>query len=97
MREKTASIYDELVEKQVIKEMKPEMIESIDGMELMAEEVEKEISYGIKAEEIETTIQNEDGTETTVTETVKMMNPTLYSDYARFVDEASPYLLSDPE
>ncbi|WP_143113112.1 transposase, partial [Limosilactobacillus mucosae] len=44
LREKTASIYDELVEKQVIKEMKPEMIESIDGMELMAEEVEKEIT-----------------------------------------------------
>lgn len=44
LREKTASIHDELVEKQVIKEMKPEMIESIDGMELMAEEVEKEIT-----------------------------------------------------
>lgn len=63
----------------------------------VGEEVEKEIRYGIKAEEIETTIQNEDGTETTVTETVKMMNPTLYSDYARFFDEASPYWQSDPE
>ncbi|MRG70113.1 IS1182 family transposase, partial [Lactobacillus reuteri] len=44
LREKTANIYDELVEKQVIKEMKPEIIESIDGMELMAEEVEKEVA-----------------------------------------------------
>lgn len=63
----------------------------------VGEEVEKEIRYGIKAEEIETTVQNEDGTETTVTETVKTMDPTLYSDYARFFDEASPYWQKDPE
>ena len=63
----------------------------------VGEEVEKEIRYGIKAEEIETTIQNEDGTETTVKETVKAMDPNLYSDYARFFDEASPYWQSDPE
>ena len=63
----------------------------------VGEEVEKEIRYGIKAEEIETTIQNEDGTETTVKETVKTMDPNLYSDYARFFDEASPYWQSDPE
>lgn len=44
LREKTANIYDELVEKQVIKEMKPEIVESIDGMELMAEQVEKEVA-----------------------------------------------------
>ena len=63
----------------------------------VGEEVEKEIRYGIKAEEIETTVQNEDGTETTVTETVKMMDPTLYSDYARFFDAASPCWQPDPE
>lgn len=63
----------------------------------VGEEVEKEIRYGIKAEEIETIVQNEDGTETTVTETVKTMDPTLYSDYARFFDEASPYWQKDPE
>ena len=63
----------------------------------VGEEVEKEIRYGIKAEEIETTIQNEDGTETTVKETIKTMDPNLYSDYARFFDEASPYWQSDPE
>ena len=51
----------------------------------MGEEVEKEIRYGIKAEEVLTTIENEDGTETTVTETIKTMDPNLYSDYARFL------------
>ena len=61
------------------------------------EEVEKEIRYGIKAEEIVETVTDEDGNETTVTETVKTMNPTLYSDYARFFDEASPCWQNDPE
>lgn len=61
------------------------------------EEVEKEIRYGIKAEEIIETVTDEDGNETTVTETVKTMNPTLYSDYARFFDEASPCWQNDPE
>lgn len=61
------------------------------------EEVEKEIRYGIKAEEIVETVTDEEGNETTVTETVKTMNPTLYSDYARFFDEASPCWQNDPE
>ena len=63
----------------------------------VGEEVEKEIRYGIKAEEVVETVVDEDGNETTVTETVKMMNPNLYSDYARFFDEASPYWQKDPE
>ena len=63
----------------------------------VGEEVEKEIRYGIKAEEIETTVTDEEGNEFVVPETVKTMNPTLYSDYARFFDEASPYWQKDPE
>ena len=63
----------------------------------VGEEVEKEIRYGIKAEEVVETVTDEDGNETTVTETVKMMNPNLYSDYARFFDESSPYWQKDPE
>lgn len=61
------------------------------------EEVEKEIRYGIKAEEIVETVTDEEGNETTVTETVNTMNPTLYSDYARFFDAASPFWQNDPE
>ena len=63
----------------------------------VGEEVEKEIRYGIKAEEIIETVTDEEGNKTTVTETVKTMNPTLYSDYARFFDEASPCWQNDPE
>ena len=61
------------------------------------EEVEKEIRYNIKAMEVESVVANEDGSETTVTETVKTMDPNLYSDYAKFFDEASPYWQKDPE
>ena len=61
------------------------------------EEVEKEIRYNIKAEEVTSTVVAEDGSETTVTETVKTMDPNLYSDYAKFFDEASPYWQKDPE
>ena len=63
----------------------------------VGEEVEKEIRYGIKAEEVVETVTDEEGNETTVTETIKMMNPNLYSDYARFFDESSPYWQKDPE
>lgn len=65
--------------------------------ERFGEEVEKEIRYNIKAEQIETEVENEDGTKTTVVEEAKVMDPNLYSDYARFFDEASPYWQKDPE
>jgi hypothetical protein len=65
--------------------------------ERFGDEIEKEIRYGIKAMEVETTVVNEDGSETTITEQVKVMDPNLYSDYARFFDEASPCWQNDPE
>ena len=65
--------------------------------ERFGDEIEKEIRYGIKAMEVETTVVNEDGSETTITEQVKTMDPNLYSDYARFFDEASPCWQNDPE
>lgn len=61
------------------------------------EEVEKEIRYNIKAEEI--TKVDKDGNE--VTETVKVMNgtddPNSYSDYARFFDESCAAWQNDAE
>ena len=65
--------------------------------ERFGNEVEKEIRYGIKAEKVEKTVIDEDGNEVTVEEEVKVMDPNLYSDYARFFDEASPYWQKDPE
>ena len=61
------------------------------------EEVEKEIRYNIKAEEI--TKVDEDGNE--ITETVKVMDgtddPNSYSDYARFFDESCAAWQNDAE
>ena len=65
--------------------------------ERFGDEVEKEIRYNIKAQELETTVANEDGSETVVKEEVKVMDPNLYSDYARFFDEANPNWQNDPE
>ena len=61
------------------------------------EEIEKEIRYNIKAEEI--TKVDENGNE--VTETVKIMDgtddPNSYSDYARFFDESCAAWQNDAE
>ena len=65
--------------------------------ERFGDEVEKEIRYNIKAEEI--TKVDENGNE--VTETVKVMDgtddPNSYSDYARFFDESCPAWQNDAE
>lgn len=54
------------------------------------EQVEKEIRYNIKAEEVEGIVFDEEGNETVVKETVNVMDPNLYSDYARLFDELNP-------
>lgn len=65
--------------------------------ERFGEQVEKEIRYNIKAQEVETVVKNEDGTETTVVEEIKVADPNLYSDYARFFDESCAAWQRDPE
>ena len=65
--------------------------------ERFGSEVEKEIRYNIKAQEIETVVANEDGSESVVVEQAKVMDPNLYSDYARFFDEANPNWKPDAE
>lgn len=60
-------------------------------------ELDRELKYNIKAQNIETTVTNEDGTETVITETVNAVEPDLNSDYARFFDECSPYWEKDAE
>ena len=65
--------------------------------ERFGEEVEKEIRYNIKAQQIEETIVDENGNETTVVSEQKVMDPNMYSNYARFFDEFNPNWKSDPE
>ena len=43
LREKVSQLYEELVEKRVVQAMAPELVETANGMALMAEDLEKEI------------------------------------------------------
>ena len=65
--------------------------------ERFGDEIEKEIRYNIKAQQIEETVVDEDGNETTVVSEVKAADPNSYSDYARFFDESCAAWKNDPE
>lgn len=66
-------------------------------IERFGEELDKELKYNIKAKEIEETIVNEDGTETTVKKTVNVADPNVTSIYARFFDDGCTGWSKDPE
>lgn len=66
-------------------------------IERFGEELDRELKYNIKAKEIEETVVNEDGTETTVKKTVNVAEPSMYSDYARFFDDGCQGWTKDPE
>lgn len=50
-------------------------------------ELDRELRYNIKTKEVETVVTNEDGTETTVKETVDVAEIHEYSQYSRFFDD----------
>ena len=66
-------------------------------IERFGEELDKELKYNIKAREIEETVVNEDGSETTVKKTVNVADPNAISDYARFFDDGCNGWTKDPE
>lgn len=66
-------------------------------IERFGEELDKELKYNIKAKEIEETVVNEDGTETTVKKTVNIADPNATSIYARFFDDGCTGWSKDPE
>lgn len=64
------------------------------------EEVEREIRYGVNKKEIQETVVNEDGSETTVTKTISTIDPKVAvncSPYAKLFDQASRCWEKDPE
>lgn len=65
--------------------------------ERFGEEVEKEIKYNIKAKKFEETVTDENGKEKKVKKTVNVVDPNLYSDYARFFDDGCKGWEKDPE
>lgn len=55
-------------------------------IERFGKELDKELRYNIKAQEVEEVVVNEKGKEKTVTRTVNVVDPNMYSDYARIFD-----------
>lgn len=68
-------------------------------VERFGKELDQELRYNIKAKQIEEKIVNEDGTESTVTKTVNVVddNSVLGSQYSFFFDETSANWSKDPE
>lgn len=56
-------------------------------VERFGKDLDRELKYGIKAKEVERVIVNEDGSETTVKETVDVVDPNMRSPYAKFFDD----------
>lgn len=66
-------------------------------VERFGKELDRELRYNIKAKEIEETVVNEDGTETTVKKTVSVVDPNTIDDSARIWYEGQPGWSKDPE
>lgn len=67
-------------------------------IERFGEELDKELKYNVKAENVKETFIDEDGSEKTVDKTVEMTDPhACYSNYARFYDDGCKGWTKDPE
>ena len=66
-------------------------------IERFGKELDHELKYNIKAKEIEETVVNEDGTESTVKKTVNVMDPNTVDDSSRIWYEGNPGWSKDPE
>lgn len=68
-------------------------------IERFGEELDKELRFNIKNKEVEEKVVNEDGSETTVTKIVPVMDgdPNNYSPYSRIYDDGCTGWTKDPE
>lgn len=66
-------------------------------IERFGEELDRELRYDVKTKEIEETVVNEDGTESTVKTTVNVIDPNTISDYSRIFDECCASWSKCPE
>ena len=66
-------------------------------IERFGEELDRELKYDVKTKEVEETVVNEDGTESTVKTTVNEIDPNTISDYSRIFDECNPSWSKSPE
>lgn len=66
-------------------------------VERFGKELDNELRYNIKAQEIEETVVNEDGSETTVKKTVGVVDPNTIDDTSKIFYEGNPGWRKDPE
>lgn len=66
-------------------------------IERFGEELDRELRHDIKVKEVEETVVNEDGTESTVKTTVNVIDPNTISDYSRIFDECNTSWSKSPE
>lgn len=66
-------------------------------VERFGTDLDRELRYNIKKEEIEETVADEKGKEKTVKKTVDVADPNTYSDYAKFFQEGCLGWTKDPE
>ena len=66
-------------------------------VERFGKELDRELRYNIKAQEIEEKTVDKDGNETTEKKTISVVDPNMYSDYARIFDNGSMGWTKDPE
>ena len=66
-------------------------------VERFGKELDRELKYNIKAKDIEETVANDDGTESTVKKTVNTVTDRDISEYAKFYDDGCTGWCKDPE
>lgn len=66
-------------------------------VERFGEELDKELRYNIKSQEVEEIVVNEDGSENVIKKTVDVMDPNAISPYAKFFDDGCIGWSKDPE
>ena len=66
-------------------------------VERFGKEIDKELRYNIKAKEIEETVIDENGKEKTEKKTINVVDPNMYSDYARIFDDGCTGWSKNPE
>lgn len=66
-------------------------------VERFGEQLDRELRFGIKSQEVEETVVNEKGEEKTVTKTIDVMDPNRYSPYAIVFDDGNNGWDPDPE
>lgn len=66
-------------------------------VERFGEELDRELKYNIKREQVEETVVDENGEEKTVTKEVEVVDSSAISDFARFYDDGCLGWTKDPE